>query len=619
MSDGGFVVAWQGPDASGAGIYKQQYNAFGIAVGMETRVNTTTAADQSNPCVALLADGGYVIAWDSMVTGGYDIFFQRYDASGNAMGQETDVGAVSNLYSNPPSVTGLSDGGFALAFDLVVDGKSAAVVQRYDDESTLIGPGIVLGRTATDYTSGVYTGGMQESPSVSALADGGFIATWATDDIVSGYTTLGIHSTIFAAALSTSGSQVLYGTSGADVMDGGSGADVMYGGQGDDVYVVDNIGDVIGENPGEGEDTVESYISYTLGDNVENLTLMGSAGLSGTGNELANTIIGNNGANTLTGGDGNDYIDGGKGNDILDGGNKNDTLEGGDGDDTIYASAGGDTVDGGAGFDWYDASTLSSGLTISLASGRVSGAGMSAELSSIEKVNGTSGNDIITGSANADVLRGNLGDDIIDGGTGDDHLFGDGGTNTASYASATAAVTVSLALQNSDQDTIGAGTDYLNGFANLTGSKYNDTLTGDNNNNLLDGGAGADVMKGGLGDDTYVVGNAYDNVGERLNEGTDTVLSSITYTLTSNVENLTLTGTADINAIGNSINNTLYGNAGNNLLDGAAGADKMYGGLGNDTYVVNNSFDQANENANEGTDTVQSSITFTLGGPMSKT
>jgi Ca2+-binding RTX toxin-like protein len=103
-------------------------------------------------------------------------------------------------------------------------------------------------------------------------------------------------------------------------------------------------------------------------------------------------------------------------------------------------------------------------------------------------------------------------------------------------------------------------------------------------NDTLTGGAGADVMEGGLGNDTYVVDSAGDLVLEMAGGGTDTVKSSITHTLSSDVENLTLTATRVINGTGNALDNTLVGNSAANFLDGALGVDDLFGGAGNDIF-----------------------------------
>jgi Ca2+-binding RTX toxin-like protein len=207
------------------------------------------------------------------------------------------------------------------------------------------------------------------------------------------------------------------GNDGNNILDGVLGNDILAGGKGNDTYIVDSIYDTVIEKANEGTDLVKSSVNWTLGANLENLTLTGSDNLSGTGNELANIIIGNYGNNALDGGAGNDTLEGNSGNDTLICGLGNDVMKGGAGNDTYYVDSTGDTISDTSGTDTVVASIS---WTLGL---------------NLENLTLT-GSDPLTGIGNSlkNTIIGNAGNNVLDGMGGTDSLTGGAGADTFRFS-----------------------------------------------------------------------------------------------------------------------------------------------------------------------------------------
>jgi Ca2+-binding RTX toxin-like protein len=391
-----------------------------------------------------------------------------------------------------------------------------------------------------------------------------------------------------------SGDNILYGNGGNDNLWGDFGQDILYGGDGND-----NLQGYLGDDTvygGNGNDYLQAYEG--------NDSLYGGDG--------DDTIANTNGA-----GGGNDSLDGGSGDDVLAAEAGNDTLNGGDGDDSytvrgnvILSSNSTFAIVDSLGIDtltFVDTGNIVLDLLQSspqLLITNLSLVNFNGALSGIENIIGSVGSDSLSGNnldnsifggENNDSLSGGNGDDSLDGGNGNDSCQGGTGNDTLSGASGDDILRGGigddyLSGGSGNGSLFGEdGDDYVSGGSDpdkLDGGSGNDELNGGDSDDTLIGGVGADTMVGGIGSDLYYVDNVGDLIVENAYEGREQVNSSISYSLGTTLENLTLQGTLNINGTGNSLNNKIIGNSGINALCGKAGNDTLIGADGNDVYII---------------------------------
>ena len=300
------------------------------------------------------------------------------------------------------------------------------------------------------------------------------------------------------------------------------------------------------------------------------LEVQGDAGFnSGTaGND---ELYGSVGADTLYGNRGDDTLVGNGGDDNLLGGLGNDQILGGSGADNLDGSAGNDYLDGGEGDDF---------------------------------MMGGPGHDIYIIDSAGDIAL-----EVISGGAGGKDLIVTSLSLTApdNIENLQASGLDAIDFSGNELDNILVGNDANN---QLVGAGGRDTLLGEAGDDLLDGGLGVDTLAGGLGNDEYHVDAKADRVVELAGQGIETVYATSSYTLASNIENLTLEGVGNFTAGGNSLDNILIGNTGNNILAGGLGADRLEGGLGDDIYVLSDSLDTIVDIG--GVDTIRSNLDIAL-------
>jgi len=436
--------------------------------------------------------------------------------------------------------------------DTIDVGADVGAQLGYTEEGGDYGNRLTVGPDARYFTVVTDTGFVEvNNPAVSSTVKG-----TASDDNLSG-------TSLFDFIDGLGGNDTIHGFAGNDILIGGDGNDVVTGDAGDDRL-----------QGGAGDDFLNGGAGADTADYSGNAAVTVSLALT-----TAQDTLGA-GVDTLTS---VENLIGSSGDDRLTGNAVANVIEGGDGDDVLNGAGGVDTVS-------FEHALRAVTVDLTLTSAQDTGAG-SDKLFNFENV---------TGSSFGDTLRGTADNNVIDGGGGNDWMYGGAGDDTyvvdsyGDHVSENVGQGIDTVLTSADYK-VGANVEKLTltGDANIWGygNDHTNTLTGNDGvnklfgmggNDRLDGGAGADLLVGGTGDDRYYVDNHGDRVIENADEGTDSVYSSADYKLSANVENLSLTGSADLWAYGNDSDNALTGNGGNNKLYGMAGADTISGGKGDD-------------------------------------
>jgi serralysin len=446
------------------------------------------------------------------------------------------------------------------------------------------------------------------------------------------------------------GNDSLDGGTGNDILDGGGGADTMAGGQGNDTYYVQDPGDVVVELAGDGNDRVLTSLSFALSGSQEVETLSASdlsatGALSLSGNAGNQTIVGNAGANVLTGGGGADDLVGLGGDDILIGNaDAASSMEGGTGDDFYYVNRTGDSVTelAGQGNDRVYASvnfTLSVGQEIETLAAADASATTALVLTGNnfgQFISGNAGANTLIGGGGGDYLLGLGGDDILvgnadaastlQGGTGDDWYYvyrtGDSIIEFSGEGSDRILSAVNYTLSAGQEiETLTAIDPTATNAIDLTGNALAQNIFGNAGANTLTGGGGADyllglsgddilignadaasTLQGGTGNDTYYVTRTGDSIIEFAGEGSDRLITSMSYTLSAGQEIETLSaanqsGTAALDLTGNDYGQLIFGNNGGNTMSGNGGADQLAGFGGDDILLGGDGDDLLNGGA----------------------
>ena len=650
LTDGRFLATWESYDEpleDGTNVHGRFFSADGAPLGDNFIINTTTAGSHYYISASALADGRFAVTFKSSELQGdslvYKIRARILDADGTAIGNDFIVNTTEGVGAGRSRLTALADDRFVVMWrsDDGGDGSGTCIRARiFNADGTPVDGGgdFIVNQTSEDD---------QVWPDITTLADGGFVATWASGnaqdpDWLWGVSIVG---RVFNADGAPAGSEFVvddaHGSSDSSVTalaDGrfvvtwtsyaenwyfdprdGSGTCIMgqvFNADGtpagnDGAFIVNATTDAsqhrssaTAMNDGR---FVVAWESYDVGDGSDG-TLRSQTfdptRFEGTGNHdiwnggnLIDTINGAGGDDAFYGKGGNDIINGGDGNDTLDGGMGADALDGGDGDDTYFLDNAGDTVADSSGIDTIVA-TFSRSLgafemieNLTLAgSANINGTGNSLA----NTLTGNTGKNKLTGGAGNDILDGGAGADTLDGGDGDDTYFLDNTGDTVADSSGTdtiaATISCSLVAFAKIENLTLAGSANINGTGNglanmLIGNAGRNTLTGGAGNDTLNGGGGADILNGGAGNDVYVLRDGIDSVKD--SSGIDTITSTISRSLEgyAKIENLTLLGSDYIDGRGNNRANTLTGNTGENLLDGGAGNDRLVGGSGADNLM----------------------------------